>query len=146
MTLAEALPSLLRHEGRWEGVYRHVARDGSLLDEHQMTTVCEFPREGHYAYIQHNHLRWTDGRERHRSFGGIYRDGRIWWDTERFHGFGWETLEGAIMLSLHRKDEPDTHFIETILLADDGATRARTWQWFERGAPTRRTLCDEWRP
>lgn len=145
MTLAEAMPGLIRHEGRWEGVYRHLARDGSLIDEHEMTTLCEFPTAGPFAYVQRNHLRWADGREERRSFGGAYRDGRIWWDTDRFRGFGWETLEGAILLSLERKDEPDTRFVETILIADDGATRARTWQWFERGSPTRRTLCDEWR-
>jgi hypothetical protein len=32
-----------------------------------------------------------------------------------------------------------------ISISDDGATRARTWQWFKDGSPTRRTLCDEWR-
>ncbi len=146
MTIREALPSLYAHEGEWEGVYTHLARDGALLDRHRTWTLCEFPRAGPHAYVQHNRMTWEDGRTVERRFGGVFRDGLIWWDTDRFHGFGWETREGVLMLRLDRKDEPGVHFIETIQLAADGRTRARTWQWFEQGAPTRRTLCDEWRP
>jgi hypothetical protein len=143
--IAEAMPGLFAHAGAWEGVYRHVDRDFSLVDQHRMTTFCEFPSDGPYAYVQHNHLRWDDGREVKRVFGGVYRDGRLWWDTDRFSGYGWETHEGVLMLKLDRKDEPGVHFIEMISLAGDGRTRARTWQWFRDGAPFRRTLCDEWR-
>ena len=142
---AEAMPNMLRHEGRWEGVYRHVDRDGTLVDQHEMVTLCEFPTDGEFAYVQHNHLRWNNGREVKRSFGGVFRDGLLWWDTDRFAGYGWETHEGVVMLKLDRKDEPGIHFIEMINIAKDGQTRARTWQWFRDGVPFRRTLCDEWR-
>ncbi len=142
---AEAMPHMIAHAGEWEGVYRHIARDGSPIDEHRMHTRCEFPADGEYAYIQHNRLSWADGRTEERSFGGVFRDGRLWWDTDRFHGHGWETDEGVVMLRLDRKDAPGVHFIEMIVLSADGNSRARTWQWFEDGAPTRRTLCDEWR-
>jgi len=144
-SFAQAMPNMLRHEGTWEGVYRHVDRDGTLVDQHEMTTVCEFPSGGEFAYVQHNHLRWNDGREARRSFGGVFRDGLLWWDNERFAGYGWETREGVLMLKLDRKDEPGVHFIEMITLSGDGQTRARTWQWFRDGVPFRRTLCDEWR-
>ena len=144
-TFAEAMPNMLRHAGVWEGIYRHIERDGTLIDMHHMRTLCEFPADGPYAYIQSNWLRWDDGRTAERSFPGVYRDGLLYWDTDRFVGHGWETLEGVVMLRLDRKDEPGTHFVEMISLSTDGNTRARTWQWFQNGAPTRRTLCDEWR-
>lgn len=142
---ATAMPTMLHHVGEWEGVYTHIDRDGTLLDRHHTWTRCDFPTTGEFAYVQSNRLTWDDGREVERSFGGVYGDGLLQWDTERFVGTGWETREGVLMLRLDRKDEPGVHFIETISLSDDGATRARTWQWFEQGRPTRRTLCDEHR-
>ena len=134
---------MLRHEGKWEGEYRHVNRDGTLADFHHMATRCEFPTDGEFAYIQYNVLRWDDGRTVKRDFGGVYRDGLLWWDTDRFHGHGWETRDGIVMLRLERKDEPGVRFTEMIELSDDGRTRGRTWQWFRDGVPFRRTLCDE---
>lgn len=144
-SFAEAMPNMLRHQGTWDGIYRYIERNGTLVDEHRMTTLCEFPEKGEYAYIQDNHLRWDDGREARHRFGGAYRDGLLWWDTERFSGYAWETREGVLMLKLDRKDEPGVSFIEMITLSHDGRTRARTWQWFQDGSPFRRTLCDEWR-
>lgn len=145
VSVREAMPALFAHEGEWDGFYTHLARDGAVIDRHRTWTRCEFPEHGPHAYIQHNRLTWDDGRTVERSFGGVYRDGLIRWDTERFHGYGWQTREGVLMLRLDRKDEAHVHFVESIQIAADGRTRARTWQWFEHGAPTRRTLCDEWR-
>ncbi|MDM7957470.1 hypothetical protein [Blastomonas sp.] len=141
--LAKAMPALFAHEGVWEGVYRHIDADGQLINQHRMRTRCEFPATGEFAYIQHNHLIWPDGREQRLSFGGSFREGRLWWDTDRFHGHGWETLDSVLMLTLHRKDEPGVRFTEMIQISDDGESRARTWQWFRDGTPFRRTLCDE---
>lgn len=142
---ATAMPAMLRHAGTWEREYRHVDRDGALADFHLMATRCEFPASGPYAYIQHNVLRWPDGRVVERSFPGVFADGLLRWDTDRFTGRGWETRDGIVMLRLERKDEPGVRFTEMIELSDDGQSRARTWQWFRDGAPFRRTLCDEWR-
>lgn len=141
--LAREMPALFAHEGIWDGTYRHVDADGTLIDQHRMRTRCEFPASGEYAYIQHNHLIWPDGREQRLSFGGVFRDGRLYWDTDRFHGHGWETLDSVLMLTLHRKDEPGVRFTEMIQISDDGESRARTWQWFRDGTPFKRTLCDE---
>lgn len=140
---AEAMPNMLRHAGEWEGIYTHLACDGSLIDRHRTWTLCEFPSEGVFAYVQSNRMTWDDGRVVERSFGGVFRNGMLHWDTDRFIGYGWETHSGSVMLRLDRKDEPGVHFVEIIPLSDDGNTRARTWQWFEQGVPTRRTLCDE---
>ena len=145
MNLREAMPALVAHEGEWEGIYRHVGHDFTLIDQHHMHTRCEFPADRPDAYLQHNRLWWDDGRTVERSFGGVYRDGLIHWDTDHFSGYGWQTHEGVVMLRLDRKDEPGVHFIEMITLAGDGRTRARVWQWFRDGTPFRRTLCDEWR-
>lgn len=142
MTIATVMPQLFAHEGEWEGSYRHVTRDFTLADEHRTWTWCEFPRAGPFAYVQHNRLTWADGRVEERSFPGVYRDGLLHWDTDRFVGIGWET-HGVLMLRLERKDVADASFVEMITIAADGQTRARTWQWFEQGRPTRRTLCDE---
>ncbi|MFN5128849.1 MAG: hypothetical protein ACK519_10415 [Sphingomonadaceae bacterium] len=142
---AAAMPNMIRHQGEWEGTYRHLDRDGALLDEHRMWTWCEFPDAGPFAYVQHNRLSWDDGRIATYEFGGVYRDGRLYWHTDRFSGYGWETEEGTLMLKLDRLDVPGAYYIEMINIAPDNQTRARTWQWFKDGRPWKRTLCDEWR-
>lgn len=142
---AAAMPNMVRHAGEWEGTYRHIDRDGILLDQHHMWTWCEFPDDGPFAYIQHNRLRWDDGRTAEYEFGGVYRNERLYWDTDRFSGYGWETEEGTLMLKLDRLDVPGAYYIEMINIAPDNQTRARTWQWFKDGSPWKRTLCDEWR-
>jgi hypothetical protein len=143
--LRTAMPSIVAHEGEWDGIYRHVAADGSLLDEHRTWTRCEFPEAGAQHYIQHNKLSWADGRNAEYRFGGTWCGGLLHWDTDRFHGDGWETEGGVLMLRLERRDVPGAYYVEMINLAPDGRTRARTWQWFRDGKPWKRTLCDEWR-
>ena len=142
---ALAMPNMAAHAGVWEGRYRHIDADGTLIDDHHMWTWCEFPDDGPFAYIQHNRLTWDDGRTATYEFGGVYRGGQLHWDTDRFHGYGWETNEAVLMLRLERRDVPGSYYIEMITIADDHQTRARTWQWFKDGKPWKRTLCDEWR-
>jgi hypothetical protein len=139
------MPTLLSHEGLWEGEYRHVAADGELLDEHRVRIRCEFPDSGDYAYLQHNHFIWADGREHRVTLPGVLRDDRLWWDVNTFSGYAWETLDGILLLNLKRKDEPGANFYEMITLGSDGRHRARTWQWFRDGKLYKRTLCNEWR-
>lgn len=143
--LRTRMPSIVAHEGEWDGTYRHVAVDGSLLDEHHTWTRCEFPDDGEDHYVQYNRLSWADGRTAEYRFGGRWRDDRLHWDTDRFHGHGWETEDGVLMLRLERRDVPGAYYVEMITLAPDGQNRARTWQWFRNGKPWKRTLCDEWR-
>jgi len=142
--LRTAMPSIVAHEGEWDGTYRHIAADCTLLDEHRTRTSCIFPDEGPDHYVQHSRLSWADGRREEYRFGGCLRDGLLRWDTERFHGFGWES-EGVLMLRLDRRDVPGAYYVEMINMAPDGKSRARTWQWFRDGRPWKRTLCDEWR-
>lgn len=137
------MPAMLTHEGWWDGWYRHLDTDGTLLDAHRVRTRCEFPEEGPWHYVQHNWLTWDDGREAHYEFGGRLEGERLVWDTERFRGYGWQTHDDTLMLRLDRLDVPGAYYLEMISIAPDGRSRARTWQWFRDGAPWKRTLCDE---
>lgn len=141
--LAAAMPAMLVHEGHWDGWYRHFAADGTLLDAHRTRTWCEFPDDGPFHYVQHNWLSWDDGRTATYEFGGTLRDGKLWWQTDRFAGFGWQTGLDVLMLKLDRLDVPDAHYVEMIVLGEGGRTRARTWQWFQHGVPLKWTLCNE---
>lgn len=143
--LEAAMPAMMLHDGWWDGWYRDFDSDGRLLDERRVKTHCEFPDEGPWHYIQHNWLSWADGREMHVEFGGKLDGDRIYWETDRFSGYGWQTLEDTLMLKLDRLDEPGAYYIEMISVAPDNQTRGRTWQWFKDGKPWKRTLCDEWR-
>lgn len=137
------MPALLRHEGVWRGVYRHLTADGALEDRHDAEVRCEFPRSGPYPYIQHNLFRWPDGRETRARLPAVFRDGRLWWDNDAFAGSAWDAGDGLIALNLQRKDMPGVRFFEIICLGADGRSRARTWHWFRGDQLIRRTLCDE---
>ena len=142
-TMRERLPAMLAHEGSWEGDYRFVDLDGRTVDEYRSRIVCEFPDDGPFAYVQKNHYEWPDGRTFDNEFGGVLRDDRIYWDTDRFVGHGWATHDDVVLLTLERKDRPGESFSEIILLGSDGTHRVRTWHWFRDGRPFQRTLCDE---
>jgi hypothetical protein len=141
--LAAVMPSLLRHEGLWEGSYRHIDAAGVLVDQHRTSVRCEFPDDGPFSYIQHNHFTWADGRELRAELPGILRDGKLWWDVPSFQGCCWEAHDGILLLTLDRKDDPGARFTEMIVLGETGNHRARTWHWFRDGVLFKRTLCDE---
>jgi len=143
--LQKAMPAMLAHDGWWDGWYRHFDCDGNLLDAHKVKTFCEFPDDGEWHYVQHNWLSWEDGREAVYEFGGKLKGDRLYWDTDRFSGYCWQTAEDTLMLKLDRLDVPNAYYVEMINVSPNGQSRARTWQWFQDGAPWKRTLCDEWR-
>jgi len=140
-----AMPAMRGHEGSWEGVYTHIDTQAKIIDKHKVCIRCEFPKDGPYAYIQHNHFIWEDGREYRVQLPGIYKNERLWWDTDTFRGSAWQTKDNLILLNLDRKDEPGTRFFEIIAMGETGQHRARTWQWFKEGKIFKRTLCDEWK-
>jgi hypothetical protein len=144
--LAAAMPAMLLHEGHWQGWYRDFSADGMLIDARRVKTWCEFPDHGPHHYVQHNWLEWDDGRTATYEFGGTLVGDRLHWETDRFAGHGWQTAEDVLMLRLDRRDVADAYYIEMIALAADRRTRARTWQWFQGGAPWKWTLCNEERP
>lgn len=131
------------HAGIWQGTYTHMDETAQILEQHQARVTCEFPTTGPYVYIQHNVFTYEDGREYRAELPGVFRDGRLWWDTKTFHGSAWETHDGLILLNLTRKDVPGAIFFEVIMMGDTGEHRARTWHWFKEGKLYKRTLCDE---
>ena len=141
--LKKRMPALLLHEGTWTGTYRFINQDGKLIDEYESRIECVFPDDGPWVYVQKNFYEWPDGRVFETEFGGELKGDRIWWDTDRFSGYGWTTHDDIVMLTLDRKDNPGEQFSEMILLGADRNYRARTWQWFRDGRPFQRTLCDE---
>lgn len=145
VALQSSMPAMLAHEGWWEGWYRDFDLKGKLLDERRVKTHCEFPDEGEHHYIQHNWISWEDGRTALFEFGGTLKGDRIFWETDRFSGYCWQTAEGTLMLKLDRIDVPGAYYIEMINMAPDDHHRARTWQWFKDDKPWKRTVCDEYR-
>lgn len=140
----DIMPTMLSHEGVWEGVYTHVGVGGCILDQHNTRVECIFPDTGPYAYIQKNHFTWDNGKEYRAELLGTLKDNKLWWDNEKFSGCSWETDHGQILLNLERKDEPGSRFYEMISIGSTGKNRARTWQWFNAdGELYKRTLCDE---
>jgi len=144
-TFHQEMPAMKRHKGSWQGRYQHLDLNGQLIDQHQSTVRCEFPSSGEFAYIQYNHFVWEDGRDHKAILPEIYKDKRLWWDTETFHGYAWQSDNDIILLNLTRKDEPGAYFIEIIIIGDDDQHRSRTWHWFKDGRLYKRTLCEEMR-
>jgi len=66
--LKELMPVLARHEGVWEGIYRHYDKDGNKTDEHKSRLICRFPTDGPHLYHQTNYYTWDDGRTETRDF------------------------------------------------------------------------------
>ena len=137
-----AFHAMRAHEGVWEGTYTHLDDSGAEVDRHGARVVCEFPASGDPFYVQHITFTWPDGRVREDRFDGVIDGDTVRFDTPTFTGKAWES-DRVVLLHLDRKDEPGVHFVEAIILAPDGQTRARTWHWFKDAALIRRTLCDE---
>lgn len=144
--LKEQMPTLARHEGIWEGVYRHYDADGNKTDEHKSKLICRFPDEGH-PYHQTNHYTWDDGRTESRDFPATVKDGRLFWDNELIKGWAADValddFGRSTMLNWTRTGEPDLYLYEMIQISDDGQKRARVWQWFKNDQLISRTLVDE---
>ncbi|MEM0984734.1 MAG: DUF3598 domain-containing protein [Pseudomonadota bacterium] len=144
--LKTIMPTLARHEGVWEGVYRFYSVDGTLIDVHDSRLICRFPDEGH-PYHQTNYYRWADGKRETRDFPAKVANGRLFWDNEFINGWACDValddFGRTTMLNWTRTGEPDLYLYEMIQLSDDGQSRARVWQWFKADRLFQRTLVDE---
>jgi len=140
--LSKSLPEMLKHEGVWAGTYTHLDIGGNVIDTYKSRIECIFPEEGEAVYIQKNSYTWDDGRVVNTTFDGILLDDKIYWDTETFQGYGWES-GNCVLLTLDRKDDPGASFTEIIIIGEDNNHRVRTWHWFKHGKCFQRTLCNE---
>ena len=140
-------PTLARHEGVWEGMYRHYDADGNKTDEHRSRLICRFPETGKHLYHQTNIYTWDDGRTETRDFPADIRDGRLWWDNEFIQGWAadmkLDTNGRTTVLNWTRTGDPDLYLYEMIQISDDGQARARTWHWYKNDRLFSRTLVNE---
>ena len=143
--IRSGMPVLVRHEGEWRGEYVLLAPDSSVLDRHESHLTCMFPESGEFDYFQRNIYTWSDGRVETNEFPAVFRDGRIWWDTERIAGSAWEIDDRTIMLTWTRKDMPGSYLYEMIQINEQNNKRARTWHWFGEDQLVNRTCIVEQR-
>ncbi len=141
--LKKLMPAIYKHQGIWHGEYQTVDQNGTLIDQHQSRVECIFPESGKNVYIQRNRFTWPDKREIEMSFSGELQGNRLYWNTDAFHGYGWQASDHIFLLELQRKDVPGASFTEVIVLDQMEKTRARTWHWFKDGKCYQRTLCNE---
>ena len=147
MGLKEKLAGLARHEGVWDGSYRHYDDAGKLVDEHRSRVLCCFPEDGDHPYVQTNIYDWADGRSQRMDLPARFRDGRLWWENPLITGWATELPmddKGRTMvLYWQRADDPDLYVYEMIQISDCGKKRARTWQWIRNGELVARTAIEE---
>lgn len=145
--LKRHMPALVRHDGVWDGTYRHFKADGSKFDEHRSRLICRITGDDEFPYHQTNQYSWDDGKTEVRDFPAKYQFGRLIFDNELIHGWCCEVPEDdfhrTLMLHWQRQGEPGLELYEMIQLNDEGKLRNRTWQWFKDGVLTHRTLIDE---
>jgi len=146
-TAKQMLPLLSKHEGVWDGWYRHYDANGKMKDEHRSRLVCRFPDSGPLPYHQTNHYSWADGKTEVREFPAQVHDGRMWFDNELIKGWAAEVplddLNRTVMLYWKRKGDDDLYLYEMIQLSDCGKYRHRVWHWYRAGRIVERTLIDE---
>ncbi|MCE7902381.1 MAG: DUF3598 domain-containing protein [Gammaproteobacteria bacterium PRO9] len=141
------LATIARHEGVWDGIYRHYDADGLQVDEHRSRLFCRFPQNEPHKYHQTNHYTWPDGHTEVRDFPALIRDGRLIWQGNLIRGWAADVslddFGRTTMLYWTRNNEPGVYVYEMIQISDCGKYRSRTWQWFKDGRLVRRTLIDE---
>lgn len=140
---------LARHEGVWDGHYRHFDAAGKAIDEHRSRLICRIPDSGPHDYVQTNYYSWADGRTEERGFPAVAAGDRIKFESDLINGWAASvTLDQnrrTMMLHWERVGEVGVYLYEMIQISDCGGYRARVWQWFREGRLIQRTLIDEQR-
>lgn len=137
------MPVLARHEGEWAGTYTLVDTAANILDQHEAQLSCQFPEQGEYDYYQINRYTWANGKQEEHQFPGTYRDGKLWFDTDRIQGHAWEVDDATLLLWFSYKTVPDFYLYEMIQISPCNNHRSRTWHWFKNHQLFQRTLIQE---
>ncbi|WP_373526080.1 DUF3598 family protein [Nostoc sp.] len=143
--LREGMPVLARHEGDWAGTYTLIDTAGKILDSHESHLTCQFPENDPNTYYQINRYKWSNGKQEEHEFPGIYKDNKLWFDTERILGKAWEADDSIVILWFAYKTNPEMSLYEMIYISPDNNNRARTWHWFKNNQIFQRTLIQEQR-
>lgn len=141
--LAEYMPNMLAHEGRWEGDFQHFDNNGGLLETHRGVVSHEFPTKRKFAHIQNSHFSWDNGQEHILTQKSVFEDGKLWWESGPFQGCIWETEFGIILVNITQTSGPRLCLNEMMCLEPNGNRRSRVKQWFKHGKLFKRTLCHE---
>ncbi len=56
-------------------------------------------------------------KQEEHHFPGIYKNKRVWFDTERLDGYAWEVDEATVMFRFAYKNIPDAYLYESIFLS-----------------------------
>lgn len=146
VNIRQEMPVLARHQGEWQGTYTLIDINGQILDHHNSYLCCQFPEDKPDSYYQINRYTWPDGKEQEFHFPGVYRDKKVWFDTERLEGYSWEVDDATLLLWITYKGIPESMYIyEMIQISPCNNHRARTWQWFKNDHIYQRTLIQETR-
>jgi Domain of unknown function (DUF3598), N-terminal len=145
MAIRDEMPVLARHEGEWTGTYTEVDIEGRIIDKFASHLTCSFPLDGSGDYFQINRYTWDDGHMEEHRFPANFKDGKIWFDSDRITGHAWEIDDKTIVLNWSYKNNPENYLYEMIQISSNGNHRARTWHWFNNGELFKRTLIKETR-
>jgi hypothetical protein len=143
--IAMDIPLLARNAGAWEGIYRHVAPDLTLLDRHRFRIEVELPENESFHYRQTSHYWWDDGRSQNFVFEAKCRNARLEWDTGRIKGELAQLDDMTLYLRFGFRAQPEIEVFEMIQLSPDGRDRARSWHWLRAGKLYQLTLVEEQR-
>ena len=143
MSIRDEMPVLVRHEGDWVGTYTVIDNQGNILDKYNSHLTCQFPEDSPYPYYQTNRYQWADGKREEYQFPGMYRDKKLYFDTERIDGCAWEADDTTIILHFTYKTVPEMSLYEMILISPCNNYRARTWHWLKNNQIYQRTLIQE---
>lgn len=139
--IAEVMPLLARHAGRWLGTYTHCGLRHDVLDRHDFAIDVSFPDP--CTYRQDSHYAWPDGRRQTLTFEGVLENEAIVFNNGRIAGRIWALDAETLYLTFRFSAEPVVHVCEMIQLSANGRDRARTWHWFRNGKLYQRTLVEE---
>ena len=138
-----AIPLLARHAGVWQGTYRHIRPDLSVIDQHDFRITVEFPEDGSCHYRQSSHYWWPDGRTDDIVFEADCKGDRLVWDNGRINGRLWQLDDRTLYLTFGFNADPAVVIYEMIQLGANGDDRARTWHWLRDDKLFQLTLVDE---
>ena len=137
------MPLMTRHVGEWKGSYTLVDNQGKVLDRYTSHLSCQFVDNPPYSYYQINRYQWENGKQEEHHFPGIYKDKKVWFDTERLDGCAWEIDDTTVMFRFSFKSLTGSYLYETIFLSPCNNYRSRTWHWFKNDQIYQRTLVQE---
>lgn len=142
-SIYEGLPLIALNEGRWDGTYRMVKPDSTLVEQYDFRIRVSLSRDNRRAYRQDSHYRYPDGSTSAIVFQAAYADGQMRWDDERIFGRLWQISEDTVYLTFGFHGMANTVCHEMIQTQPNGIDRGRTWLWYVDGKLDRYTLIDE---